>query len=66
MANNDLRGCGCQPEINIIVIITGNFQGDYNVVINDYIRAKSLFADTDVKIFKKGILVNLLSLTILC
>lgn len=28
-------------------------KGDYNLVINDYIRAKSLFGDTQVKIFQK-------------
>ncbi|EDO32546.1 predicted protein [Nematostella vectensis] len=29
-------------------------QGDYEMVISDYARAKSLFAETDIKIFKKG------------
>ncbi|XP_052817552.1 exocyst complex component 2-like [Mya arenaria] len=28
-------------------------KGDYNMVINDYIRARALFAKTEVKIFKK-------------
>ncbi|XP_064599052.1 exocyst complex component 2-like [Liolophura sinensis] len=28
-------------------------KGDYNFVINDYIRAKSLFGDTHVQVFKK-------------
>ncbi|XP_048576909.1 exocyst complex component 2 isoform X2 [Nematostella vectensis] len=28
-------------------------QGDYEMVISDYARAKSLFAETDIKIFKK-------------
>ncbi|XP_076469821.1 exocyst complex component 2-like [Babylonia areolata] len=28
-------------------------KGDYNIVINDFEKAKSLFASTDVKIFKK-------------
>ncbi|KAK0062725.1 exocyst complex component 2 [Biomphalaria pfeifferi] len=28
-------------------------KGDYNMVINDYEKAKSLFADTEIKIFKK-------------
>lgn len=28
-------------------------KGDYNLVINDYVRARSLFADTQVPIFKK-------------
>ena len=29
-------------------------KGDYDLVITDYMRGKSLFGDTDVKIFKKG------------
>ena len=29
-------------------------QGDYEMVISDYGRAKSLFAGTDIKIFKRG------------
>lgn len=29
-------------------------QGDYEMVISDYARAKSLFAETDIKTFKKG------------
>ena len=29
-------------------------KGDYGVVINDYEKAKSLFSDTDVNVFKKG------------
>ncbi|KAK7493846.1 hypothetical protein BaRGS_00014987, partial [Batillaria attramentaria] len=28
-------------------------KGDYNMVINDFEKAKSLFADTDVKVFRK-------------
>lgn len=28
-------------------------KGDYNIVINDFEKAKSLFANTDVKLFKK-------------
>ncbi|XP_076112322.1 exocyst complex component 2-like isoform X2 [Mytilus galloprovincialis] len=28
-------------------------KGDYNMVINDYIRARSLFADTQVQVFRK-------------
>lgn len=28
-------------------------KGDYNIVINDFEKAKSLFADTDVKVFRK-------------
>lgn len=28
-------------------------KGDYNMVINDFEKAKSLFVDTDVKVFKK-------------
>ncbi|XP_059170244.1 exocyst complex component 2-like [Physella acuta] len=28
-------------------------KGDYNMVINDYEKAKSLFADTEIKVFKK-------------
>lgn len=28
-------------------------KGDYNMVINDYVRARSLFADTQVQVFKK-------------
>ncbi|XP_029647749.1 exocyst complex component 2-like isoform X1 [Octopus sinensis] len=28
-------------------------RGDYNLVINDFVRARSLFADTQVQIFKK-------------
>lgn len=30
------------------------FQGDYDVVINDYEKAKSLFGNTEVPVFKKG------------
>lgn len=30
-------------------------QGDYDVVINDYEKAKSLFGNTEVPVFKKGI-----------
>ena len=29
-------------------------QGDYEVVINDYERARQLFFDTEVPVFKKG------------
>lgn len=29
-------------------------QGDYDVVINDYEKAKSLFGTTEVPVFKKG------------
>ena len=28
-------------------------KGDYDLVITDYTRAKSLFGDTDVQVFKK-------------
>ncbi|KAK3086910.1 hypothetical protein FSP39_025328 [Pinctada imbricata] len=28
-------------------------KGDYNLVINDYVRARSLFAETQVQVFKK-------------
>ncbi|KAK7114741.1 exocyst complex component 2-like [Littorina saxatilis] len=28
-------------------------KGDYNIVINDFEKAKSLFSDTDVKVFRK-------------
>lgn len=31
-----------------------SFQGDYDVVINDYEKAKSLFGNTEVPVFKKG------------
>lgn len=37
--------------MNIIIYFV---QGDYDLVITDYTRAKSLFGDTDVGIFKKG------------
>jgi len=30
-------------------------QGEYEMVISDYGRAKSLFAGTDIKIFKRGV-----------
>ena len=30
------------------------FQGDYDLVITDYARARSLFGDTEVEVFKKG------------
>lgn len=30
------------------------FQGDFEMVISDYARAKSLFSETDIKTFKKG------------
>lgn len=33
------------------------FQGDYDVVINDYEKAKSLFGNTEVPVFKKGTFV---------
>lgn len=39
------------------------FKGDYDVVINDYEKAKSLFGKTEVQVFKKcefGILLNLI------
>lgn len=29
------------------------FKGDYDVVINDYEKAKSLFGKTEVQVFKK-------------
>ena len=29
-------------------------QGDYDLVITDYTRVKSLFGDTEIKVFKKG------------
>ena len=29
-------------------------QEDYDVVITDYMRAKSLFGDTEVQVFRKG------------
>lgn len=29
-------------------------QGDYDVVINDYEKAKSLFGNTEVPVFQKG------------
>ena len=32
----------------------GLLQGDYDLVITDYTRAKSLFGDTEVAVFKKG------------
>lgn len=31
-----------------------SFQGDYDVVINDYEKAKSLFGNTEVPVFQKG------------
>lgn len=34
-------------------------QGDYDVVINDYEKAKSLFGNTEVPVFKKGKLIIL-------
>lgn len=36
------------------------FQGDYDVVINDYEKAKSLFGNTEVPVFKKGIYLKYL------
>lgn len=33
-------------------------QGDYDVVINDYEKAKSLFGNTEVPVFKKGKLIS--------
>lgn len=30
-----------------------SFKGDYDVVINDYEKAKSLFGKTEVQVFKK-------------
>ena len=38
----------------VIGLWTLHLQGDYNIVINDFEKAKSLFADTDVKVFRKG------------
>ena len=29
-------------------------QGDYDLVITDYTRVKSLFGDTEIKVFRKG------------
>ncbi len=31
-----------------------SFQGDYDLVITDYTRVKSLFGDTEIKVFRKG------------
>ena len=54
----------------LIPIISFVLQGDYEMVISDYGRAKSLFAGTDIKIFKRGVLSNysylLRALSILC
>ena len=36
------------------VIHTCSLQEDYDVVTNDYYRAKSLFSGTKVKVFTKG------------
>ena len=33
---------------------TLSLQGDYDLVITDYTRVKSLFGDTEIKVFKKG------------
>lgn len=30
------------------------FQGEYSTILNDYARAKSLFKDTEVPLFKEG------------
>lgn len=37
-----------------ITELTSLSQGDYDVVINDYEKAKSLFGNTEVPVFKKG------------
>ena len=37
-----------------IIIMTLHLQGDYDLVITDYTRARSLFGDTEVLVFKKG------------
>ena len=42
----------CLPFLFSLIFF---FQGDYEMVISDYGRAKSLFAETDIKIFKKGV-----------
>lgn len=39
-------------------------KGDFDLVITDYTRAKSLFGDTDVGVFKKGLLFVLFSVSI--
>lgn len=39
-----------------------SFQGDYDVVINDYEKAKSLFGNTEVPVFKKGTQIHILLL----
>lgn len=40
----------------ILFVILFLLQGDYEMVISDYGRAKSLFAGTDIRIFKRGVL----------
>ena len=47
----------------ILFVISFLLQGDYEMVISDYGRAKSLFAGTDIKIFKRGVLYNYSYLT---
>lgn len=54
------------PQIfstNFLKLVFYVFKGDYDVVINDYEKAKSLFGKTEVQVFKKcefSILLNLI------
>ena len=53
----------CTLMPTILFVISFLLQGDYEMVISDYGRAKSLFAGTDIKIFKRGALSNYSCLT---
>ena len=46
-----------------LFVILFLLQGDYEMVISDYGRAKSLFAGTDIKIFTRGVLSHYSYLT---
>ena len=41
---------------------TLSLQGDYDLVITDYTRVKSLFGDTEIKVFIKGRLSSIIEL----
>ena len=45
-----VRVCVCVVPIFLLCM-----QGEYEIVANDYDKAKTLFANTKVSVFKKGI-----------
>ena len=54
--------CTCTTfHLYIHIPPTPHTQGEYDIVTTDYERAKSLFAGTQVKVFKKGTILEILS-----